>query len=232
MMKMQLPFRLVVLSGVLLAACPVAARASSIPAVSFTDPVVVGNGGDRRTLGWEFTVSSDITVTAVGVFDAGKDGLAESHSVGLWTSAGAPLFVPVDVPGGTLGTLDGYFRYVSVTPTLLLAGETYVIGAAYTEGDPQLDSVINYPPFGSVTAFTMASGLTFVRNRQGNNGFSTVALFPTDSASVQPSYFGPNFEFTDVSAGTTAAAVPEPATLVLFGSGLAIVVARRRRNRG
>jgi hypothetical protein len=209
-----------------LASYPATAHASSISAVTFTDPIVAGDGGDRRTLGWEFTVNSDITVIALGLFDAGKDGLGEGHNVGLWDSTGGQL-LSVNVPAGTIGTLDGYFRYATATPVVLLGGHNYMIGAAYGEGVPQLDSVINYPPFGSVTGFTTPSAITFVRDLQQNipPGTST-ALFPTFSASVQPSYFGPNFEFIE-----GAAAVPEPSTIVLVGSALTMFGARRRRQR-
>ncbi len=36
------------------------------------------------TLGWEFTAHENITVTDLGIWDQGMDGLVESHEVAIW----------------------------------------------------------------------------------------------------------------------------------------------------
>jgi len=54
------------------------------------------SGGDavfasNLTLGYSFTLSSAVTVTNLGFFDFGNDGLNASHAVTIWTSAGTQL---------------------------------------------------------------------------------------------------------------------------------------------
>jgi len=161
------------------------------------------------SLGWQFNVNQPITVTYLGLFDYGilmKDpdtyGLLESETyhVGIFGSAGNLLvdgWVLYDSPD-----TNGFFRYVSTTPTLLNSGEDYRIAAftqsAYYTWDP--------------TNFTWNPEITFVKER------STVAdglVYPQDPDEFGPinGYFGPNFQYE-------AAPIPEPASIILLGSGL------------
>ncbi len=41
-----------------------------------------------QTIGWEFNVNEEITVTALQWYDDLGDGLTISHEVGIWNSAG------------------------------------------------------------------------------------------------------------------------------------------------
>ncbi len=38
----------------------------------------------ERAIGWRFFVDQEITITHLGIFDNGEDGLATTHTVGLW----------------------------------------------------------------------------------------------------------------------------------------------------
>lgn len=214
---------------------PAVALASSIPAFTFTSTTDL-DGGDRRTQGWKFGVSSSIVVTNLGVFDDGSDGLGEAHDVGLWSCnsvlcTSGTLLATATVPGGTGPSLVNFFRYVSLLSPVTLTPGDYVIGAAYYENQPngsQLDKVVTF--LDTTNNFTLAPQITFEGDRVANCGSvpcPIAAVFPdTTTSFFHPSYFGPNFEFTDASI---AATVPEPATLVLFGSGIASLIAARRR---
>ena len=75
-------FGLLLLGLALLCAAPRPAAADF--AVSISDLTGIGPFGLSGTGGWEFTVNSPITVTQLGFFDSGQDGLVDAHPVGLW----------------------------------------------------------------------------------------------------------------------------------------------------
>src|SRR5450755_2722444 len=122
-------FGLVVLLAVMCCALPL--LAAPIPAVTFAELTGQSLGNGPFTLGWEFTVSQSITVTALGAFDDSQDGLAESHDVGIWDSVGN-LLGSTTVAAGTVDPLVNQFRYSSVSFTL--APGTYEIGALWLDG--------------------------------------------------------------------------------------------------
>src|SRR6266487_2786121 len=93
---------LVGIAVLLIAFYPLQTRADTI-ALSFT-------GGDRTgsnnspTVGWAFTLSSQVSVTQLGLFDFDGNGFDTSHIVAIWTSTGT-LLEQVTIPSGTSGTL-------------------------------------------------------------------------------------------------------------------------------
>ncbi|MGZ8898958.1 MAG: DUF4082 domain-containing protein, partial [Limisphaerales bacterium] len=83
---------------------------------------------DDSTYGWRFAVGdTPISVTHLGYFDAGLNGLTDSHMVGIWDSAGT-LMTQATVPSGTEGTLVNSYRFTLATPATLDANTTYFIG--------------------------------------------------------------------------------------------------------
>ena len=110
------------------------------------------------------------------------------------------------VPSGTAATLTNGFRYVSIAPVLLPAGN-YTIGAFYVAGG-------NFDPVAVLAAtVTTASGVTYNGGRsEFGNAFPLADAF----ASGNNSYFGPNFQFTAPPTN----GVPDASstwTLLLFG---------------
>jgi hypothetical protein len=63
-----------------------------------------------------------------------RDGLAESHEVGLWDSLGNLLAETTVVTGDPL---VNQWRYSDVTPVTLAAGADYFVGALFTSGGRQ-----------------------------------------------------------------------------------------------
>jgi hypothetical protein len=163
------------------------------------------------TFGYSFTLSSAVTVTHLGLFDFGNDGLITSHAVTIWTSTGTQL-IQTTIPAGTGGTLLDGFRYVSIAPLTLTAG-TYTIGGFYAALSE--DRFLSFVP-----SITGASGVSYGGSRSAD-GF----VFPIGNVFGFPNgWFGPNFEFTT--------GVPTPdsgSTVSLLGFGLLGLAALRRK---
>jgi hypothetical protein len=147
-------------------------------------------------------------------YDAGLNGLVNSHQVGIWNSTGT-LLISGTVASGTTDPLVGKFRYTNaLTGILTLAAGDYVIGGS-TTGDP----IVGVIPSGNVTT---APNITFLQNR--TNGISNTFSFPGITQSgVDVGLFGPNFQFTP------ATPVPEPMTILGTMTAAGMGVAMRRK---
>lgn len=154
-------------------------------------------------VGWTFQPATDISVSALGVFDYVLPGQG-SLQVGLWDASGT-LLASQTVSAASAAV--GQSHYESVTPVLLLTGETYYV-AAYSASGPLFAVVVtpDISPNGFATmspeiqlgqvAYSSGSGFSFPGTTEGNSGYAIIA---------------PNFEFQ---------VVPEPSMLALLGVGI------------
>ncbi|MDX1684026.1 MAG: DUF4082 domain-containing protein, partial [Saprospiraceae bacterium] len=131
------------------------------------------------SLGWAFTPTEDIEVTALGVYDFSNNGLNSDHPVGLYDGATQALLASTTVPAGTGATLISGFRYVDLaSPVVLTAGNTYVVAAVHllTGGD-LYGSFCNSGTFNYVNyisdRFIQSSTLQYPPNVEG----SALSLF-------------------------------------------------------
>ena len=170
---------------------------------SFTGGVV-GSGAisDTYTIGYGFNVNSAVSVTEIGWYDVGGDGLGAAHDVGIWDGIGNLLF-STTVPSGSGTTLDDGFRYTSgslLLPFLLNPGD-YVIGGT---GATIMDG---YVARATVTDNDGRITYTTARLNEGS-----ALAFPDKVNSVDAGgYFGPNMKVDPV---------PIPPAIWLFVSGL------------
>ena len=193
----------------------------------------VNEGWDAggMTLGFGFEVKSTITVTSLGIYDLGADGLINDHNVGLW-GLGGTFLGSATIPDGTGATLEQGFRYVTLTTPITLEPGTYAVGAWYvaenytssnsTEDTYLIDGSSN--GLGGPLTWNVASEIAWIDSRwkEGPN-----LTFPSNWLSS--AFVGPNFQFETAGGGSGNTSVPEPSTLLLLGSGLVGLVGYGRR---
>lgn len=183
---------------------------AAVPAVSFTGGLFDSFADD--TIGFRFTVGdSDISVSALGFYDRGFDGLSDAHDVAIFHVLTESAVLSATIPSGAVAPLEDGFRFLEVTPATLLAGGTYVInGYRPTAADGILFNA---------SKLTTAPFLTYdtqvAANRTGGLAYTNTP-FP-DAAN---GWFGPNFK---------ADVVPEPASGALLLVGAVLFCGRRTR---
>lgn len=202
--------RLAVIILALSAVFPV--HASTVAISSFKGGLLTAPTGDQL-YGWFFTANSEINVSQLGVYDSLGDGLTTSHDVGIFRVSDHALLGSATIPDSTSGTLLDGFRYTSVTPIPLAAGNYAIV---MTMPDSTLDV-----QFINATSVTTAAAVTWTGS--AFIGSSTLVYPGWDGSVYNVGMFGPNFQFD----ASTSAPEPTPA-LMLLGAGLALGLLRRR----
>lgn len=206
-----------------LVAAPVLARpvrASQTAIDIDTSKIWVVFGGSTHSSGWQFSTTSDVEVTALGLWDGAQidgqigDGLLFSHPIAIWDISNhlTPL-VSTIIPSGTEAQLgnDG-FRYVEVSSTLLPAGRTYAIAAKYSDAT-SADHDNRVEGNNNALSLQVGPGIEFGGYRYG--GGPSELAFPDNYHPETLGMFGPNFTYEQV---------PESTTLTFLGIGLLVLV--------
>jgi hypothetical protein len=166
-----------------------------------------------------FTGAQGYTITARGYCDAGGDGLAQSHEVGIWSADGLTLLAHAVVPGGTAGALDSGFRFVDIAPVYLPGGAEYLAGG-YTGSNA--DTIIRLTQATGVGVTIGSTRFDLISNGVLN------APLGSQGDILDDGYFGPNF-----GGFAGRGAVPEPTTwaLMILGFGGVGAAVRRKHRR-
>jgi hypothetical protein len=185
------------------------------PAYSADVPGNLLGNNPSYSIGFEFTPTVNITVTALGYYDNGNnyvlgavgypnagDGLNFSHQVAIYRTSDQSqvafaTVTPADSNGGTndIGNGNAYFAYHALSsPVTLLSNTVYRI-AANTDGGHNLVTwdLLNYAPLAKHTSapfITTGPGVYI-------DDYDSVVQYPTavDNANF---YSTPNFLFTVV----------------------------------
>jgi uncharacterized protein (TIGR03437 family) len=163
--------------------------------LSFNDDTVA------RVIGWDFTPSTPVAVSALGFWASSASGLAVSHDLIVYRDSDQSVVVPkTTVPAGC--TPENSFCYVAVSPVTLSAGTKYVIQGTWPPStadgftaSPQWSA--NGKTYG-VAGITADSRITPGQGRY--TSYTSTLAFP---ASSDPRlFFGPNFKLASASAPT------------------------------
>jgi hypothetical protein len=156
------------------------------------------------SIGYQFTVNSNVSVNALGMFtDGGTVGGPEQ--VGLWDTAGNLLASTSVQPGDPV---VGLFQYDFISPVALSAGSSYLVAGVgnYTFGE----------------GFVTDPRITYTNDVWADNGQGLV--FPNLVEGTPGGFPG----------GTVSlSAVPEPGSVALVGLGMVCLAgfAWRRRQK-
>jgi uncharacterized delta-60 repeat protein len=199
---------ILVLTAFSLSSIPLKAQQATEEALDFAS---LGSGFDYTqgsyTLGWRFTAKTNAKVTALGFYDDKKNGLTQSHPVGIYDVQTRQLLASTTVLPSD--PLTGFFRYHSISPVTLVAGrDYYVMALTWSE---------HYAV--GVTTLIVSPQITFV-GFAGTNPADykqTTLRFP-DQDQDNPGFhgdFGPSFKLA--SSGPQFTGVPGTAD-VSFGN--------------
>lgn len=108
---------------------------SSTALFNLSTAPVTGTWTNNNSLGFTFDAVSSVTVTHLGIFDSGGDGIGTARTVRLHEFPSGTVLASATINPGD-GTLEGVFRYVSITPITLSPGTYRLAGGSFTSPDP------------------------------------------------------------------------------------------------
>ncbi len=146
---------------------------------AYTSSITNGNQEYQERLGMVFTATAPVTITHLGAFDDGQNGLSRPITVGIVrNSDGATVVGPITM-SGTNDVLVGKYRMRGILPVTLPAGQYIIVAVGYGPGEANGNANIGGP----ATTFDGSGGLlTSDSSPYGGAGFGKPTTpFPTPS---------------------------------------------------
>jgi len=186
------------------------ANASAGPAWDFT---TAGNSFTNGSwdFGNKFRVNSDVTVTGLGYYADPSNGFVDANQVALYDSLGNLL---ASATVNNTYPLFGHFRFVTVGPVTLHAGQTYQVdGVSHSDNYTWNDA-----------GFATDPSITYLGNTWQSG--STPDFMPDTKNDVTDGIWGANVFF---GTATFTGQIPEPGSLALLGLSLVGLLGCRRK---
>ncbi|MBK9257004.1 MAG: HYR domain-containing protein [Saprospiraceae bacterium] len=177
------------------------AQCPSVQAYSGSSPT--GNQSYNERLGMVFTVTAPITVTHLGAYDDGQDGLALPITVGIVRRSDGFVFAGPITLSGSADPLSGLHRIQSIPDVVLPNGQYVIVAVGYGAGEQNGNSNIGGHPVSSVNAggnLTFDEALFF--------GGTTFGL-PTTSFPTPNVFHAGTFLFSEIPVAPQLEANPD-----------------------
>ena len=200
---------ILLLAALALVALPGSAGASS-SFIAYQVPAgTAASNPFSGALGMDFNVNSPVTITHLGAFDSGSDGLSRPISVRLYDRATQTSVASVSFPVGNSGTLIGGSRFLPLaSPITLAAGfQGTIVAAGYGPDEPNGNAAV----CGLSCAWTTNDGggaLSFVGG--GRFGFDANG-FPTNVDGGPANRYAAGTFQAETVAATASACAPNVA---------------------
>jgi hypothetical protein len=170
--------------------------------------------------GYDFTPTTNLSLTALGFWDSAQDGLSEAYQVGLWDTTSQTLLAQATIDNAdpldeSLVVKGGAWRYETLGIAIALSsGTTYTV--AFQTGSSNMFSAdaLQLSSWSTDPNVTFSDDIRYV----ADPGLA----FPSLTFSDPANYRG------NVNALITV--VPEPDTALLLSLGLMGLAAKRRRH--
>ena len=133
----------------------------------------------RGPYGHDFTVNSTITVTQLGVFDSGADGLSRDLTAELWTRSGnsGTLITDLEFTTPDPGVLIGSSRFKSLAvPQVLAPGDYAIVAHGYGSSERAGHQGFGGPTSAFKTLDDGGGAISFVGTSRSG---TTLGSFPT-----------------------------------------------------
>lgn len=182
------------------------------PAWEFTSSSNTFSNGNWD-FGTFFRANTNLVVTGLGYYADPVTTQANNNQVGLFDSVGNLL---ASATVDNTYALFGHFRYVTIAPVSLTAGQTYQVSGVshinnYTWNDSGFPTDPDISYLGNTWAVDTDSAPTFLNYYKND---------------VADGYWGPNLF---INTRDFTGEVPEPGSLALLGLAFAGLAAARRR---
>lgn len=197
---------------------------ANVAATVDPDAVIWTNTAGNIALGWRFFADDSFTITHLGLFDEGDDGLATTHMMGLWRvnkTGGLTLVREAEIGPGLGFSLDHHIFIDIEDFTIVPDPEPWIqpgTGTAYYERwvlgvwspEDNADPLI-LRPLDAAVIDAESAGFIHIESQLSKS--SDEFTYPWGSQS-DLDHFGVNFLYTPVQT------VPVPGALLLSVIGL------------